>query len=190
MYKKVSVTITTTLVIAAILTVSWSALERSYAQSDIADTILKIHNDERAVVGSPALKWSDSLANDAKSWAEHLASLPPKPTSSSGWNQCCGGEPDLVHAGPGENLWAGGANYYSTADMVKSWASEKSNYHGAPLSNADFAPGVPMIGHYTQMVWKNTKDVGCATAIGNQGKFEFLVCRYSPPGNTLGQRPY
>jgi pathogenesis-related protein 1 len=190
MYKKVSVTITTTLVIAAILTVSWSALQRSYAQSDFANTILKIHNDERAAVKVPDLTWSDSLAADAKKWAEHLASLPPKPSSSSGWNQCCGGAPDLVHGSTGENLWAGGANYYSTADMVKSWASEKSNYHGAPLSNADFAPGVPMVGHYTQMVWKNTRDVGCATAIGNQGKFEFLVCRYSPPGNTLGQTPY
>ena len=107
MYKKVSVTITTTLVIAAILTVSWSALQRSYAQSDFANTILKIHNDERAAVKVPDLTWSDSLAADAKKWAEHLASLPPKPSSSSGWNQCCGGAPDLVHGSTGENLWAG-----------------------------------------------------------------------------------
>jgi len=195
MYKKVSVTITTTLIIAAILTVSWSALQRSYAQSDFANTILKIHNDERAAVGKGVLdlKWSDSLAADAKKWADYLASLPPKPSSDRGWNQCCGGEPDLVHSGgtgQGENLWAGGANYYSTADMVKDWAAEKSNYHGAPLSEADFAAGAPMIGHYTQMVWKNTREVGCATATGNQGKFEFLVCRYSPPGNTLRQTPY
>src|SRR5215472_15234745 len=122
MYKKISVKITTTLVIAAILTVSWSALQRSYAQSDFANTILKIHNDERAAVKVPDLTWSDTLAADAKKWAEHLASLPPKPTSSSGWNQCCGGEPDLVHAtgtGQGENLWAGSAGGYSTADSVQ-----------------------------------------------------------------------
>jgi hypothetical protein len=35
-----------------------------------------------------------------------------------------------------------------------------------------------------------TTNVGCATAIGNHGKFEFLECRYSPPGNMWGQHPY
>jgi hypothetical protein len=151
-----------------------------------ANTILKVHNDERAAVKSPALKWSNSLAADAKSWAENLASRPPKPSSSSGWNQCCGGEPDLVHGSTGENIWAGGANYYSTADMVQSWASEKNGYNLAPFDfNRDYAHA-----HYTQMVWRTTTDIGCATAIGNQGRFEFLVCRYSPPGNYNGQSPY
>jgi pathogenesis-related protein 1 len=110
--------------------------------------------------------------------------LPP----DDGWTSL-GGKPQLVHAtgtGQGENIWAGGANYYSTADMVNSWASEKNNWNG----DAKTCASGKVCGHYTQMVWRTTTDVGCATAIGNQGKFEFLVCRYSPPGNYNGQSPY
>jgi hypothetical protein len=157
-----------------------------------ANTILKIHNDERDAVGVPALKWSDSLAADAKSWAEHLASLPPKPSSSSGWNQCCGGQPDLVHSSTehGENLWAGSAGGYSTADSVQGWANEKNHWKYSPIGDPSGCPSGKMCGHYTQMVWRTTTDVGCATAIGNHGKFEFLVCQYRPPGNYNGQKPY
>jgi hypothetical protein len=47
MYK-ISLTIIMASAIAAILIVPWATLQRSHAQSDLADTILKIHNDERA----------------------------------------------------------------------------------------------------------------------------------------------
>jgi hypothetical protein len=190
MYKKVSITIFMASAIVAVLIVPWAALQRSYAQTDLASTILDIHNRERNAVGVPELKWSDSLATDAKTWADHLASLPPLPPDD-GWTSL-GGKPQLVHStneqrpGQGENLWAGGANYYSTADMVNSWASEKNNWNG----DAKTCASGKVCGHYTQMVWRTTTDVGCATAIGNQGKFEFLVCRYSPPGNYNGQSPY
>ena len=98
MYKKVSVTITTTLVIAAILTVSWSALQRSHAQTNgnLADTILQIHNSERAAVNVPALVWSASLAADAQSYAEHLNSL--------GYSCCTALLPHSMGTGQGENL--------------------------------------------------------------------------------------
>lgn len=46
-------------------------------------------------------------------------------------------------------------------------------------------------GHLTQIVWKGTKKVGCATVhcpngLGNTGSTTppyFTVCNYSPPGN-------
>ena len=44
----ISVIIPIAVAVAAILIVPWAALDRSHAQSDIADTIMKIHNDERA----------------------------------------------------------------------------------------------------------------------------------------------
>ena len=87
MNKKASVNITIILTIAAILIVPLSVLQLSHAQgnSDIKNTILKIHNLARSQVDVPALSWSNSLAADAQSWADHLMTLglPPKPKLSA-----------------------------------------------------------------------------------------------------------
>jgi pathogenesis-related protein 1 len=85
----------------------------------------------------------------------------------------------------GENLWMGGVGLSSTAQQVEDWVYEKNNYHGGPYNPQ---PGDPVIGHYTQMVWRNTNEIGCATA--SDGTMDFLVCRYSPLGNVRGQNPY
>ena len=143
--------------------------------ADISKTILEIHNNERAAVGVPPLVWSDKLAADAKPWAEHLVTL-GKLVHSSG-------------TGQGENLSTRGAwsigqppSPISTESLLQGWVNEKPS----------------MGGHYTQMVWKTTKEVGCATAstkvvsgapAGAEGQTVYLVCRYSPPGNTGGP-PY
>jgi hypothetical protein len=38
------------------------------------------------------------------------------------------------------------------------------------------------------MVWSTTTDVGCA--IASSATTDYLVCRYSPPGNYVGQKAY
>ena len=63
------------------------------------------------------------------------------------------------------------------AQNMQGWVAEKNTYQGLPS-----ATGTDVIGHYTQMVWKSTTDVGCATATGNN--YDVLVCRYNPPGNS------
>ena len=60
---------------------------------------------------------------------------------------------------------------------------EKNAFQGLPSATGD-----NVTGHYTQMVWKGTTEVGCATASGTE--LTYLVCRYSPPGNIVGQKPY
>ena len=57
-----------------------------------------------------------------------------------------------------------------------------------PADSVGFQRGKPVIGHYTQMVWKKTNEVGCATADSNT--LSLLVCRYSPGGNLYGETPY
>lgn len=183
-HKQIATSVIIPIAVAAILIVPWVALQRSYAQSDIANTILKMHNDERASVSVPPLVWSNSLAADAKSWAQNLA------TRNQGkmLNELT--QDDLVHAtgtGQGENLsfrsaWGTGqVQPPSTESLVSGWIDEKP-YMG---------------GHYTQMVWKNTKEVGCAivtsngkTSDGMAGVVSYLVCRYNPPGNMAGEKPF
>jgi hypothetical protein len=38
-------------------------------------------------------------------------------------------------------------------------------------------------GHATQLLWRASTQLGCGWAAGCQ----LLVCRYSPPGNVLGE---
>ncbi|MFD2429036.1 CAP domain-containing protein [Sphingobium scionense] len=43
------------------------------------------------------------------------------------------------------------------------------------------------VAHYTQIIWRGTRSVGCALAEGRS--FDYLVCRYYPAGNMFGMGP-
>jgi len=46
-------------------------------------------------------------------------------------------------------------------------------------------------GHYTQVIWAATREIGCAVNNQCPGQFSSVyICRYNPPGNFLGQAPY
>jgi hypothetical protein len=66
--------------------------------------------------------------------------------------------------------------------VVASWADEARGYN----VSANSCTGV--CGHYTQIVWRKTRSVGCAVA-ADPGR-EVWVCEYDPPGNVVGYRPY
>ncbi len=40
-------------------------------------------------------------------------------------------------------------------------------------------------GHFTQLVWKKSTQLGCALAMTTNNRV-LAVCRYTPPGNYLG----
>jgi hypothetical protein len=143
-----------------------------YNDSDFISTVLAQHNTYRNALELPPLTWSATLAQDALAWAQHLVKID-------------NGQHDRSIVGKeGENLWWGTAGAYSYTDMVMAWGNEKSAFHYGVFPDC----GKGMIGHYTQMVWKNTLNVGCALA--SDGKMDYLVCRYSVPGNVIGQKPY
>lgn len=146
----------------------------SSSSGGMAQELLNAHNSYRSQVGAPPLTWSDNLANQAKEWANHLSST-GKFEHSSGTQQ-------------GENLWKGTSNHFSYTQMVDRWGDEKKNFNGGVSPNFSHTGNFGDVGHYTQMVWKNTTQVGCAVVDGNGNAV--LVCRYDPSGNVAGQRPF
>jgi len=143
---------------------------------DFAESVLAVHNQERAEVGVQPLTWSNELASGAQTWAEHIAT-----TGEFAHSQCseC----------YGENLAARDhTTVVPMAQALASWVSEKNNYQGGPFDPATQTNASTVYAHYTQMVWNGTTEVGCATDSG--GGVDYMVCRYTPPGNIIGQTPY
>lgn len=138
--------------------------------------LLASHNRARARVGVAPLAWSPRLARYAQAWADHLAAFGGRIEHRPRW-----GRWKQVH---GENLFIGTAGYYGVADAVALWEAERSAYGGEPVDWSN----VHDCGHYTQLVWRNTRRLGCAKV--ESGGNLIVVCNYDPPGNWVGQRPY
>ena len=147
------------------------------ARADFNQRLLAAHNSERAAMGVPPLAWNAGLAADARVWANELAATgrfehsPDEP----------GEEPQ------GENLWAGTPRAFSPEAMVRLWSTEKRDYRPGVFPNNSRSGDVENVGHYTLLIWRASRLVGCASAVGRNE--EFLVCRYSEAGNVVGQRP-
>lgn len=128
------------------------------SQDELKKQILQAHNQYRTLHQVPSLVWDNKLASYAADYAA-----------------AC----QFKHSyGPyGENLAYG---YASPTAAVKRWYQEKADY-------SYFWPGFShKTGHFTQVVWKSTKRVGCAYIAcngKNQISGNFLVCEYDPPGN-------
>jgi uncharacterized protein YkwD len=138
--------------------------------------ILLEHNRLRILQDLKPLVWSNKLAADAAQWAEHIIDK--------------GGQ-RLFHSsgtGQGENLWLGTAGAYSYIEMVKSWGDEKKNFVNGTFPNVSRTGNWHHISHYSQIMWRDTREVGCALLRG--GGNDILVCRYSPQGNVHGKKPY
>jgi hypothetical protein len=156
------------------------------ATGDLAQRLLASHNRERAMVGAPPLQWDAQLAAHAASYGPVLASLRR-----------------LIHSpregrpGERENLAMAWHGTMSPEQLVNMWSSEKQLLQpgsSGPNCPQQFGclrfPAVSQTGrwedvaHYTQMVWPTTTRVGCAIFSVD---WDYLICRYSPPGNIDGK---
>lgn len=139
--------------------------------------ILMAHNGERLELGLPPLNWNDALAQSAQQWADHLA--------ATGRFEHA---PENRDAPQGENLWEGSKGYFSPEAMVDAWIREKRFFRPGIFPNNSTTGRVEDVGHYTQLVWRATHEVGCAEA--SSGSDDILVCRYAEAGNYIGDRPF
>jgi hypothetical protein len=205
MNGKLSIILSVILVTAAILTVQSSMLQLSYAQTRLdataQNTILTMNNDARRAVNVPPATWSNSVAADAQAWANYIVSLNLNwgicghPQQDPNFTQCPPHASWNQRNGQGENLAWG----YNTplATHVQGWINERSNCLPGCQIPADGSLSNPpgsnrAFGHYTQIVWSTSTQIGCGIAQQTIGTntWDMLVCRYLPSGNYPGQVPY
>lgn len=141
--------------------------------------LLAAHNRERSAAGIAPLVWNDRLAADAAGWAGHLAELNDLEHSPDDYDDT---DPQ------GENLWLGTRAHYSPEDMVGGWIEEKANFKPGIFPNNSRTGDLEDIGHYTQLMWRDTAQVGCAVQTNQD--YDILVCRYAAAGNVIGERPF
>ena len=145
-----------------------------FGLSNIAIRLLAAHNSERAKVGVPPLQWDYTLAAAAGSYGPALASLGRLQHS-----------PRASRPGQRENLWRGTRGTFSPEQMVAGWVEEKAYFQAGLFPHVSSTGNWIDVSHYTQMIWRSTTRVGCSIyAIENA---EYLICRYSPPGNIDGK---
>ncbi|XP_078406547.1 GLI pathogenesis-related 2 isoform X3 [Cetorhinus maximus] len=128
------------------------------------DELLQEHNRLRALHLSQRLKLNSNLSKQAQKWAEHLIGIN-----------------SLQHSGTeyGENLWykwSSNAKLPTGTEVSEAWYSEIKKYN---FSDPGFKSGT---GHFTQLVWKASKEMGAGCATDGKGTF-MVVAVYNPPGN-------
>ncbi|KAH7144393.1 CAP domain-containing protein [Dactylonectria estremocensis] len=121
--------------------------------------ILNSTNFYRSEHNATALTWNGTLEEFASDYLDD--------------NDC-----DFAHSGGpyGENLAMG---YPNATASVEAWGDERDEYN---FGRGKFSEAT---GHFTQLVWKDTTDVGCGRRLCGQ-KGWYLVCEYWPRGNVVG----
>ena len=143
------------------------------ATGEVAKRLLAAHNRERALVGAPPLQWDAELAAHAASYGPTLASLRR-----------------LIHSPRDgrpherENLAMAWHGTMTPEQLVSMWSSEKRMLRPGLFPAVSRTGQWQDVAHYTQMVWPTTTRVGCAIF---DADWDYLICRYSPPGNIDGK---
>lgn len=134
--------------------------------------------------------WDKEAAIIAQRWADQCDLL--------GHDRC---RRTLHEAHVGQNIaWMKGVDFpgrvKSREDVleyfISGWFKEVENFNGEVDSFNPTDQEFPKFGHYTQLVWASTGEIGCGfvqwvTDIEYEYK---LVCNYVPGGNVRGERVY
>ena len=158
----------------AIAAAPGAAQVSSLPEDAIAQRLLAAHNAERQRLGVPPLTWSAKLADHARKWAQTLAVADMIEHSNAN-----------ADGGEGENLWFGTKDDYTPEEMVGFFIGEGNMFKPGIFPAVSTTGRWEDVGHYTQLVWKDTREVGCSV-VSNQRR-DVLVCRYWPAGNVVGQ---
>ncbi|CAH0722922.1 unnamed protein product, partial [Brenthis ino] len=146
-----------------------SKLFRSKSK-DFEYEALEVHNEYRIEHGVSPLVLNKEICKISQQWAEELAG---KDTMSYSINQTYG---ESIYCG-----WSSDPNVKIRAkDCVDKWYSEINDFSFGK------EPEILSCGHFTQIVWKSTRELGIGKAKSDSGKL-YVVANYYPPGNYTGQ---
>ncbi|XP_071844138.1 Golgi-associated plant pathogenesis-related protein 1-like [Apostichopus japonicus] len=133
---------------------------------------LEAHNNYRAQHGAPPLKLNGNINKYAQRWANRCAK---KATLQHRKNGKYGENIHFAYDSQGVDSITG-------ATASKAFYDEISKYN---FNSAQFAQGT---GHFTQLVWKNSKRMGVGVAFNPKNKNQvYAVFNYDPAGNVQGQ---
>ncbi|KAJ3565549.1 hypothetical protein NP233_g7565 [Leucocoprinus birnbaumii] len=139
-------------------------------RDQFSDDALAAHNTNRANYGANPLTWNTAAASEAAAFTSNCTWGLDKSSGSRGF---------------GQNIYSETGSDATVADGVASWMAQASDYnYDKPGFNSSTAA-------FTQVVWKSTTSVGCATKVcetgnpfeGFEGPWTFVACLYSPQGN-------
>ncbi|CAI7590413.1 unnamed protein product [Penicillium discolor] len=173
--------VTTSVPTSSATSTTAAATASSSAGSSYQESILHYHNLHRSDHSASGLTWSEDLAGAANTLASrceygHDTSI-PSASGDYGQNIAYGYDADLV----GEKV---------ISEMMY---TDEAPYFASLYGEAD--PDMTNFekwGHFTQIVWKATTQVGCATVSCSDlknvgGAAPYTVCNYGSPGNYAGE---
>ncbi|XP_004628332.2 cysteine-rich secretory protein 3-like [Octodon degus] len=149
----------------------------STALPQVQEEIVNKHNELRRAVSPSAsdmvkMEWNSAAADNARTWADQCQYKHSLKEERQTTVNC------------GENLYMSSAPS-SWSAAIQHWYDESKNFQfgKGPLSPTD------VVGHYTQVVWHTSFQVGCAAAYcpNQPGLKYFMVCQYCPAGNNLAR---
>lgn len=128
------------------------------------DVVLNVHNTFRAAHHVSPLTYSQELQNEAQQLANECVDK----IKSTGEN---------MSVMFGETVQQ---DHEILASAITTW------YNTIPKYNFNEPKFNEKAGLATQLLWKSTRQVGCAVAACSKSK-RLIVCKYNPPGNVIGQ---
>jgi Cysteine-rich secretory protein family len=139
-------------------------LKNGLTAREISD-VLAAHNKVRVELHLSPLTWNCELADFAQAWAKNGVFDHREGTDF------------------GENLFVATSATVAPGAAIQQWLAEKPFWN----NQRSTCQAGTICGHYTQLVWRKTTEIGCGINRNTPGQFKTLmVCNYNPAGNFNG----
>ena len=144
--------------------------------------LLAKHNEVRKKHNAASLTKSEDLEKIAKAASEEYAKAGKLSLKRDYYKN------ELL----GENNYVYGANFLipNVDDIFSVWYYREETFYDYEEGKPKYALSVE---HFTQIVWKSTKQIGCAYTLDKWDKYKYgyyIVCKYYPAGNISGREKY